>query len=251
MDAKSAVLWLHILCGAVAIVTMILAYITKKGPKMHAKVGRIYGYAMVGVGLTSIVLFLLGSSTFLLLIAFFSLYLVLVGWRFAVNRKGAITKVDNLLIKFGMIGGIALLLMAAFIASSGDAPFGLTKAFAAVPMTFGIISIALAYQQNTLQRDGSNPRGKQRISMHITYMGAGTISTVTAFTITVLGSSIFTWLGVLHYLYGTGKVAKSVVDSDSNLQSPSMIVWNQVEVNNRGNVAKSVVPNKIQIPRFN
>ena len=221
MDAKSAVLWLHILCGAVAIVTMILAYITKKGPKMHAKVGRIYGYAMVGVGLTSIVLFLLGSSTFLLLIAFFSLYLVLVGWRFAVNRKGAITKFDNLLIKFGMIGGTALLLMAAFIASSGDAPFGLTKAFAAVPMTFGIISIALAYQQDTLQRDGSNPRGKQRISMHITYMGAGTISTVTAFTITVLGSSIFTWLGAT--IVGT-----------------PLLVWNQVGVN-RGNVAKSVV----------
>ena len=70
MDAKAIMLAIHIVCGFVALVTMVMAYLTKKGPAMHAKVGRIYGYAMVGVGLTAIVLFFLGASAFLLLIAF-------------------------------------------------------------------------------------------------------------------------------------------------------------------------------------
>ena len=95
MDAKATMLAIHIVCGFVALVTMVMAYLTKKGPAMHAKVGRIYGYAMVGVGLTAIVLFFLGASAFLLLIAFFSLYLVLVGWRFAINRKGEVSGVDT------------------------------------------------------------------------------------------------------------------------------------------------------------
>ena len=95
MDAKDIMLAIHILCGFVALVTMVMAYVTNKGPKFHAKVGRVYGLAMIGVGLTAIILFFLGASTFLLLIAFFSLYLVLVGWRFASNRKGEVSQVDS------------------------------------------------------------------------------------------------------------------------------------------------------------
>lgn len=219
MGAKDIMLAIHILCGFVALVTMVMAYVTNKGPKFHAKVGRVYGLAMVGVGLTAIILFFLGASTFLLLIAFFSLYLVLVGWRFASNRKGEVSQVDKMLIQFGGLGGIALLGMAVFIATSGSAPFGQSKSFAAVPATFGVISLALAYQQRTLQVEGSNPRGKKRISLHVTYMGAGTISTVTAFTITVFGSTVLTWLGAT--VIGT-----------------PLLIWNQLGVN-KGTIAKS------------
>lgn len=219
MGAKDIMLAIHILCGFVALVTMVMAYVTNKGPKFHAKVGRVYGLAMVGVGLTAIILFFLGASTFLLLIAFFSLYLVLVGWRFASNRKGEVSQVDKMLIQFGGLGGIALLGMSVFIATSGSAPFGQSKSFAAVPAAFGVISLALAYQQRTLQVEGSNPRGKKRISLHVTYMGAGTISTVTAFTITVFGSTVLTWLGAT--MIGT-----------------PLLIWNQLGVN-KGTIAKS------------
>jgi uncharacterized membrane protein len=219
MGAKDIMLAIHILCGFVALVTMVMAYVTNKGPKFHARVGRVYGLAMVGVGLTAIILFFLGASTFLLLIAFFSLYLVLVGWRFASNRKGEVSQVDKMLTQFGGLGGIALLGMAVFIATSGSAPFGQSKSFAAVPAAFGVISLALAYQQRTLQVEGSNPRGKKRISLHVTYMGAGTISTVTAFTITVFGSTVLTWLGAT--MIGT-----------------PLLIWNQLGVN-KGTIAKS------------
>ena len=74
MDFRTLILFAHIAAGVVSLITMVIAYTTKKGPKAHAKVGRIYGYGMVGVGLTAVVLFFTGASTFLLLIAFFSTY---------------------------------------------------------------------------------------------------------------------------------------------------------------------------------
>ena len=160
MGAKDIMLAIHILCGFIALVTMVMAYVTKKGPTFHAKLGRVYGLAMVGVGLTAIILFFLGASTFLLLIAFFSLYLVLVGWRFASNRKGEVSQVDKMLIQFGGFGGIALLGMAVFIATSGSAPFGQSKSLQQfLPHLSNQFGISIS--QRTLQVEGSNPRGKR------------------------------------------------------------------------------------------
>ncbi len=150
MDLHSVMLTLHIVAGSVALMTMMMAYVTKKGPKAHAKIGRVYGMAMVAVGLTAAILFLLGASTFLLLIAFFSTYSVLVSWRFAKNRRGDIGAVDRWLL----------------------------------------------------------------------IMSAGTIATVTAFTITVFGSNVLTWLGA--FVIGT-----------------PLLTWNQIGVY-KGKVASSV-----------
>ena len=71
-----------------------------------------------------------------------------------------------------------------------------------------------------LQSGEKGPRGKQRIALHVTYMGAGTIATVTAFTITVFGSNVLTWLGAT--VIGT-----------------PLLTWNQIGVN-KGKVASSV-----------
>ena len=62
MEAQYIALVFHILCGTIAIVTMILAFLTKKGPNSHAKIGRIYCYAMIGVCVTAIAILILGSS---------------------------------------------------------------------------------------------------------------------------------------------------------------------------------------------
>ncbi|MGB0364722.1 MAG: hypothetical protein ACPGE8_01235 [Candidatus Poseidoniaceae archaeon] len=220
MSLRELLLFLHIACGCIALVTMVIAYTTKKGPKAHAKVGRIYGYGMIGVGLTAVILFFMGASSFLLLIAFFSTYLVLVGWRFASNRKGTVTGIDTALMQVGFLGGIALLAFGAFIFTAGTPPFGLSKSFSIAPIVFGVISIALAAQQYILNRDGTSARGKKRISLHVTYMGAGTISTVTAFTITIFDHSVFTWLGA------------------TAIGTP-LLMWNQMGVS-KGRIASSV-----------
>ena len=64
----SVVLLTHIAFGSVALLTAALAFLTEKGPKFHAKVGRIYAFAMIGVGLTAVALWWMGSTDFLLFI---------------------------------------------------------------------------------------------------------------------------------------------------------------------------------------
>ena len=80
-------LLVHIAFGSVALLAAALAFLTKKGPKFHAKVGRVYALAMIGVGLTAGALWWLGSTDFLLFIAFFSTYMVLVGWARAESKR--------------------------------------------------------------------------------------------------------------------------------------------------------------------
>ena len=65
--------------------------------------------------------------------------------------------------------------------------------FAIVPLVFAIICV-LTYFQRLSLKSGVAPRGKERIRLHGIFMGAGTISTVTAFSLTAIGGGIVIWL---------------------------------------------------------
>jgi uncharacterized membrane protein len=181
-------LMIHILFGSVALLTAALAFLTEKGPNFHANVGRIYALAMIGVGLTAGALWL-GSTDFLLFIAFFSTYMVLVGWRLGQNRKGSVGNIDQALVGLGIIGTLGLLFI------SADIAFGDEEAsFAIVPLVFSVICGSLTYFQRLSLKSGTAPRGKERIRLHGIFMGAGTISTVTAFSLTAIGDGVVVWL---------------------------------------------------------
>ena len=194
MEAHMVFQILHVACGSVALLTAAMAFMTEKGPRFHAKVGRVYGGAMVGVGLTAVILWLLGATVFLLFIAFFSTYLVLSGWRMGRNRQGSVDGQDRALILFGSTGGLGLLAMSVSILITEEGPFGDGRGFAAVPLVFGLLSGGLAILQQRLTNGGTGPRGKLRIQMHTLYMGSGTIATVTAFVVTALDGGVFAWL---------------------------------------------------------
>jgi uncharacterized membrane protein len=53
MAIDTILLLIHIAFGSVALLTAALAFLTEKGPKFLAKVGRIYALAMIGVGLSA------------------------------------------------------------------------------------------------------------------------------------------------------------------------------------------------------
>lgn len=78
---------IHIAAGFIALLTAFVALVTAKGGVIHVRVGRVYAIGMAVIFLTAIPLAALGDDVFLLLIAFFSLYLVLAGWCFARNRS--------------------------------------------------------------------------------------------------------------------------------------------------------------------
>ena len=194
MEMDTVVLLIHVACGSVALLTATLAFLTEKGPKFHAKVGRIYALAMIGVGLTAVGLWWLGSTDFLLFIAFFSTYMVLVGWRLGQNRRGLVSNIDQALMGMGAIGTFGLLFISADIAFGGIGPWGEEASFAIVPLVFSFICGSLTYFQRLALKRGVAPRGKERIRLHGIFMGAGTISTVTAFSLTAIGGGIVVWL---------------------------------------------------------
>ena len=204
MAMDSVFLFIHIAFGSVALLTAALAFLTEKGPKFHAKVGRIYALAMVGVGLTAVALWWLGSSDFLLFIGFFSTYMVLVGWRLGQNRRGLVSNVDQVLMGMGTIGTLGLLFISGDIAFGGNGPWDEGASFAIVPLVFSLICGSLTYFQRLSLKSGVAPRGKERIRLHGIFMGAGTISTVTAFSLTAIGGGIVVWL--LPTLIGTALI---------------------------------------------
>ena len=217
----SVVLFIHIAFGSVALLTAALAFLTKKGPKFHAKVGRIYAFAMIGVGLTAGALWWMGSTDFLLFIAFFSTYMVLVGWRLGQNRKGSVCNIDQALVGLGIIGTLGLLFISADIAFGDE-----DASFATVPLVFSFICGSLTYFQRLSMKSGTAPRGKERIRLHGIFMGAGTISTVTAFSLTAIGGGIVVWLlptvigsALITYNLGGLRSGRVQIPTNSELQT--------------------------------
>ena len=167
-----ALLGLHIAAGTVALLTAVVALVTAKGGVSHVRAGRVYAICMTLVFVTAVPLALLGAGIFLLLIAFFSFYLVFAGWRFARNYQGSAHAADWAAI--GVMGLIALLMWgyAAYIGRQGDGNW-------VTLVIFGFIALGLSAADAQYYRGASAPR-RQRIQRHLTNMLAGTIATVTA-----------------------------------------------------------------------
>jgi uncharacterized membrane protein len=86
---EAAVLWTHVAAGVVALVAGGVALATEKGGRRHRRAGRVYVAAMAVVVASVLPLFAVEQSffrTFLLLVAVFSGYFALSGYR-ALGRK--------------------------------------------------------------------------------------------------------------------------------------------------------------------
>jgi hypothetical protein len=127
---------------------------------------------MTVVFLTAVPLALLGANIFLLLIAFFSFYLVFAGWRFARNRRGQAQPVDWAATAIMVVTGVGMGVYAGVLVGAGDSQW--------VTMTlFAFIAIALGLADGLYHRL-RRATGGRRIARHLTNMLAGTIATVTA-----------------------------------------------------------------------
>lgn len=171
-SVANALLWLHICAGTVALLTAVVALLTAKGGVNHVRAGRVYALAMTLVFLTAVPLAMLGADIFLLLIAFFSFYLVFAGWRFAKNYSGSAQPVDWIAIAVMALTALLMWFYAAYIGMQGSSQW-VTLAI------FGAIALALSVVDARYYRAATTPR-VQRIQRHLTNMLAGTIATVTA-----------------------------------------------------------------------
>ena len=169
---SAVLLSIHIGAGSLALLTAAIAVFTPKGQKWHILSGRVYAVAMTVVFLTAVPLALLGASIFLLLIAFFSFYLVFAGWRFARNRRGVPHAVDWTATGIMLTTGLGMGVYAGVLAGSGDSQWVTMTVFAGIAVALGVA--------DSLYHRLRRATGGQRVSRHLTNMLAGTIATITA-----------------------------------------------------------------------
>ena len=169
---SAILLILHIGAGSLALLTAAIAVFTPKGQKWHVLSGRVYAIAMTLVFLTAVPLSLLGADILLLLIAFFSFYLVFAGWRFARNRRGAPHTVDWTATAIMLTTGLGMGLYAGVLAGSGDSQWVTMAVFAAIAVALGVA--------DGLYHRLRRATGGRRVSRHLTNMLGGTIATITA-----------------------------------------------------------------------
>lgn len=78
---------IHIATGFTALLTGIIAILSKKGRKAHRISGLIFFYCMLGVAVSAIFISVVKDNLFLLLIGIFSLYQNLSGYRAIKNKS--------------------------------------------------------------------------------------------------------------------------------------------------------------------
>ena len=168
---------IHIAAGSIALLTALAALVTAKGGTIHVRAGRVYAIGMTLIFLTAVPLAILGADVFLLLIAFFSFYLIFAGWRFARNRSRRPQPVDWVAVAIMGLTGLAMWGYAVALGLSGSGQW-------VTMLAFGSIAVALSVADGLFFNQGRSGRRRPapylRIQRHLTNMMAGTIATVTA-----------------------------------------------------------------------
>jgi hypothetical protein len=171
-----AILIIHILFGSVALFVAPAAMLTRKGGLWHRRWGKIFFWAITGVAVTAVGLSLIRSGLFFLLVALFSFYLALTGYRVLYRKtpQQRPGKVDWTAASTMFLGSLALIAYGAFRV--------LTSSFGIIAIVFGAIGLLLA--MSDLRDFRHHPADKMAWwYSHMTRMLAAYIATVTAFSV--------------------------------------------------------------------
>lgn len=172
----NTILFFHILCGSLALLSGLISFTATKGRKLHLNSGKLYTLSMIGVGLSAFALSLLKFNAFLFIVGLFSLYMTLTGYR-ALNRK-------QLVRKDAFLMAITAAILILFISILGiQTGFQLSGMLPVLLVFTGILS-GMLLKDFRRYRKGSASDYRSRLRLHISRMGGAYISTVTAFTVT-------------------------------------------------------------------
>lgn len=131
-------LFIHVFFGILSLITGVIIIFLRKGTRWHNNVGWLYFFTMTGVFLSATVVSLYKHNIFLLLIGFFSFYLVHTGIRYRFLREpGSVQWWDKLTtVIYGLIY-LVLILYAVYAFLKGANGLGV------VLSSFGLIGVLL------------------------------------------------------------------------------------------------------------
>ena len=170
----------HIGAGTVALLSGPIAMFTKKGGKSHRRAGKVYAIGMVIVFITAVTLSVFKDIPFLLMIAFFSFYLVVSGYRALSYKK--LHKGQK------VAAGDFVFCWACFILSWVLVGWGVYKIgwegniFGLVGIVLGLLACRLIYTNiSAFKKKPNDPQ--YWLFAHVTGMGGAYIATFTAFAV--------------------------------------------------------------------
>ena len=175
-----ALRWVHILIGFAALIAGTLALSLKKGSPLHRMAGKVFGYAMIVSGFSSIVLSVFINSIFLLGLGLFATWNAIMGV--------LVFKLKN----FGWTGAVVPITI---VALTGTLGMGIVSVISAVNGNFGSLfwlSFVFGFggsgflfwrirQIKTIQN-----KGLDRVGEHINFMMSAYIASMSAFSATQL-----------------------------------------------------------------
>jgi uncharacterized membrane protein len=172
------ILVLHIVGGAVGLLTGTVNFFAKKGGNFHKIVGKLFVYGMLTSSVCSLVLSILHPNYLLFMIGIFTLYMVGTGIRYIHFKKLESYKAGLL----DWILTVALLVAAIFFMITGIWLVIKSLHFGLVCVVFSLFALFFVKQ------DCENYRGKSKLRnywllAHLSRMTGGYIASLTAFLV--------------------------------------------------------------------
>ena len=186
----------HIVCGAIALLTGLMAILFRHKVKIHKPIGKIYFWAMTIIFFSAIFLSVYKSNIFLFCVSFFTYYSCLTAYRSLKLKKLHIDQNPNwfdwaIEIFFGLMH-VGFIVFAILVLGGKNISFGI------ISLVFGLIGIRsnyVTYKRLTKKLTYKN----YWLLAHIGGMLGSYIGTITAFTVNngrwIPAPSIVLWLG--------------------------------------------------------
>ncbi len=166
---------IHAGFGGIALISGLVALITKKGRKIHKKAGIIFFYSMLTSAIFAFIISVLPNhhSPFLFSIGIFSIYFLLIGYRsLRFKRKNVNSQNEKIISWLMVVVGLSMILF----------PILLLGVINIVLTIFGLVGLIFALR-NLRMYQSPEKIHKNWLKLHLGNMTGGYIAAVTAFVV--------------------------------------------------------------------
>lgn len=181
---------IHIAGGTIALISGLVAMLTLKGSKVHRLSGKIYFWAMTAVFIGALFTAIGHHKDFLLMVAFFSYYMTVRGYRILSLKKlhqgQKAVPLDWLILSISSLFLLALIIWGSWGLLNGVNMGIVAIAFGTLGMTF-LISDVRSFIRPPMEK-------MHWWYGHISSMGGSYISAVTAFVVVNIQLPQFQWV---------------------------------------------------------